>query len=157
MLFCYLQTSTTLNIQYMDHFKNLKTKYKKPFRHTCNMRIYIQKCCPPCNTVFLSIDSKHWQGWEFALSLFALDTLYLKRVIRAKWADGSFHFFEHKSDLLFMKEQFALFRSGLCFFLKKILKTGLKIYMKQFYFAFIKKPKKVTRANCSRCSFKKSD
>ena len=144
MLFCYLQTSTTLNIQYMDHFKNLKTKYKKPFRHTCNMWIYIQKCCP--------------QGWEFALSLFALDTLYLKkRVIRAKWADGSFHFFEHKSDLLFMKEQFALFKSGLCFFLKKILKTGLKIYMKQFYFAFINKPKKVTRANCSRCSFKKSD
>ena len=35
------------------------------------------------------------QSWEFALSLFAL-----------------FTFVSHKSDLLFMKERFALFKSG---------------------------------------------
>ena len=44
--------------------------------------------------------------------------LFFKRVTRAKWVDHSFHFFEHKSDLLFMRERFALFRRKLV--LKKL-------------------------------------
>ena len=44
---------------------------------------------------------------SFALALVTL----FKRATRGKWVFHSFHFLEHKNDLLFMKEQFALFKS----------------------------------------------
>ena len=56
-----------------------------------------------------------WAVRSFALRL-AFVTLFKRATIRAKWAVRSFHFFQHKSDLLFMKESFALFTSGLCSF-----------------------------------------
>ena len=44
-----------------------------------------------------------------------------------------------KSDVLFMKERFTLFRSGLCSFLRENWKLDSQIYITLFGFAFIKK------------------
>ena len=83
-------------------------------------------------------------------------TIY-KREIRAKWADCSFHFLEHKIDSLFMKEGFALFKSESLLFEEK---TGHKNLYHTFWLnkrEQIALFKKGTRANCSCCSFKKSE
>ena len=55
-------------------------------------KIFISFLC--LNFLSLSVHSLPFfsQGWEFALSLFALLLLSLFTK-RAKWADGSFHFF----------------------------------------------------------------
>ena len=53
---------------------------------------------------------KEWQEWIALVSLYKRTTeairsvALFKRATRAKWVDCSFHFFGHKSDLLFMKE-----------------------------------------------------
>ena len=80
-------------------------------------------------------------------------TIY-KREIRAKWADCSFHFLEHKIDSLFMKEGSALFKSESLLFEEK---TGHKNLYHTFWLnkrEQIALFKKGTRANCSCCSFK---
>ena len=84
-----------------------------------------------------------------------------KRVTGAKWVDHSFHFFEHKSDSLFMKERFTLLRVGFAPFWRENWKLDLKIYITLFVFAFIKKEwialfKRAIRSS-SLCSFKKRD
>ena len=87
------------------------------------------------------------QGWEFALSLLSLflerrkwfaHVALLKRATRAKLADCSFHFFVHKSDLLFL-------RMGK-------LNTGIKNVFHTFWLCFYEK-----RANALHKKRVKSD
>ena len=84
-----------------------------------------------------------------------------KRATWAKWGDPSFHF---------MKERFALLKSGLCSFLKRNWKTGHKKLYHTFWLCFNKEKesnslfiallallKRATRGNRSFKKSKKSD
>ena len=75
------------------------------------------------------------QGWQFAFAL------YLQSE-ESKISRSLFSFFECKSDSLFVKEQFTLFKISLCSFLKRKLTAGLKT-AKESKSLFLKR---VTRA-----------
>ena len=105
-----------------------------------------------------SIMPGHRAGLAICFCSFAL-ALYLQSD-ESKISRSLFSFFECKSDSLFVKEQFTLFKISLCSFLKRKLTAGL-ITAKESKSLFLKRVTraifKAVRVNHSRRSFKKSN
>ena len=95
------------------------------------------------------------QGWEFALSLFALSPFRSFALsLLLLFSEEQLAQNKRICHLLFLKELFALFKSGLCSFLKRKLKTGLISH----FLALLRVGNLLFRSSlfCSRHLYKKS-